>query len=775
MIIRRFAPTKVHDYKLIDRLFENLAMLAYGGMNILKRGEVFGVEFYASHKEAYYTFLLPDGHQDHLFESLQYTFKGAGFSDSPRPLPGPSDTFYTLGVKHHPFCPFKLKPVGELWNRLLITLDTLKEEEEIFIQILLEPLQDDWHDDYRAVYRDYLETGNSMGGVGMKRLLANGIRALADAPKKAFQGESDSPGGAKLKETDTKISQSGMRTCLRIATRSGRPTPLGHSILAAFRTMNAENEWQLEDVLRRKAFIRDWESAAFSRMGAPILCLDELRMFFQMPTEPSTKLSRMTPEEIKTDKRVTKSGILIGHTYSFNKEGEPVYYVTDPIDDFVRGRLVIAPPGGGKTTQIEMFWRQLASVGAGGALWDVADGKLFREAAAYVKEEHAKRCVMIDHTNEKYPPVFNFNALAGAGDDASQMFAELFDVLFQGENLTKSKNLMLKASASVFAFPESQFLEFTLMLRDEDYRKQIIPRLKAVNPDLYLWWMREFPRISDQELNRMTAPILERCDQLFYNPRLKCMMNGRGGAQRPRKWMDEGMLVHYNVSGGRFSEHEQRIVMAMYNQSYWSATLSREDLTCRDIRPRPFFLIYDEPQTYINATPMFRRAISKARKYSTSCNFFIQDAAQIASQSPALWQEILGMKPHIMLGHAGEASAKALASEFRPQSMENLLDIEQYEHTWWLKTYADKKAVAPIIVKTLDPGNFNTRDIRDDLARSRLQYAGRTIEDLSEDISARNMRMTREEYRQAINSYEVEAEEGVRWDHFDGDEMKGRK
>jgi hypothetical protein len=254
-----------------------------------------------------------------------------------------------------------------------------------------------------------------------------------------------------------------------------------------------------------------------------------------------------------------------------------------------------------------------------------------------------------------------------------------------------------------------------------------------------------------------------RLDNFLYNKKMRNILCQKGGNMNPTQWMNEGKIVIFNLSNGTFTEAEQRMLMALHNMMFWNATLAREEKTKKGIEPKPFHLIYDEPQTYINATPMFSRAISKARKYRVSLSFFIQEAEQIIKEAPALWKEILGMSPHLMIGPVSETTAKHVQKELGV-SVEEIMAIKNHKFYWLLKTYVNKEAVKPVVVKTCPPRHqrelLNSSHVEEVKAKSRALFCQLPKEELNADITARSMGITLEEYYKKLSEEDdVEVEE----------------
>ncbi|MNQ54898.1 TraM recognition site of TraD and TraG [compost metagenome] len=786
MTLYDFAPNLEMDYKRLDVLTEALHSVYNDSIlkDIREGQEAISLELLGEDKRSSYVLGFPDRYRTYLVDRIKYTYRGSGIvvrEHDIRPFPSEHTLCCSLTLRHHPFRALQLALKGEFTSHLLNAYDGLEEKERAWIQILIEPMGSDWADECWDKYNAYLQGEEVINGVGVGMVLAKGIKALSDIPrniaKDAFSQQDEARKGEKLKSTELKLRQQAFRVSVRIAIQApsdSRRSTILMGIVNAFRSMNDSNEWRTASVFRKEKFLEmmlQRKMPAFD--STVILCRDEVKGFWQMPTKDmdAESITQMTPEETSVSPLILKSGIQIGNVPIFGGDGPPVYIPVDNVDDAAKVRLWISSPGGGKSTQIEFFTEGAAQHGHGFAVYDGKDGVMFHRVLSTLSRTHnEERFAIIDYENEQRPPIFNFNALGAEGQSAGSMFVELFELIFKGQSLITSKSFAVKCAQAVFTDPQATFLEFIMMMRDEDFRKTIIPRIRSINPDLYLWWRQEFPKISNDELNRMCRPILDRIENdVLYNQTMGRIICGRGGRIAYSKWMEEGKMVFVNAPLGFFSEPELRLIMALHNFASWNATLSRRKITQTGKRARLFHLLYDEPQNYMDATPTIQTAIAKARAYSVSYNFFIQEAEQIMEKAPALWKTILGMSPALMVGAVSENTARQLKAELGI-STEDILRVKELPYHWWYRGYADKAAVRPVIIKSLTPIDIRKPPLplvdRRVLKFQNAQHFGSmTREQIDEDITARHYKLSVEDYRRLLRSYAKDDsdEEGVEW------------
>jgi hypothetical protein len=775
----RIAPMLNNDNSSIDTIIKSFQSIKNHQLfKEFRDGQpVVALELYANHQKSYYMMTVPTSHKQLFKERFQSAFEGGGIKEESHVgWPFVEDDENTLiayvNLAKDSFFPLRMDDSMICKDVLHVTED-LKEGEECFLQILIEPVDDGWQDEMERVYEMYLQ-GKHQGTA--RGILKSGGRALdSKITQFAFSLSNEdevlfSRKHRQIKEVNQKFRQSGFHVVIRIAVKAKdyhRKNDILEGIVGAIKTSNYYNGWQTTPVIRKKTafqLLKNRQMPLLSRNN--LLCEDELKVLLRFPTKEveAVRLERMNPNEERIDVRLTQQIIQMGTSIEYGSKGKPVGFSIASNDTASKARLWIAPPGSGKSTAVKIFKNGAMEAGHGGSIFDVADGRLYYEAIETTPPEYRDRLVLVNFADRDYPHIFNFNSLGTDAEDVGMMFAEFFEVYFKTAHNHRMNSLLKKAAMTNFTDPDATFLELIKLMRDEDYRKNFLATIRKSHPDLFLWWKTEFPKIakSDTQMNEILQPILYRLDNLQYNKRLGPIFCGRGGKLHISRWMNGGMWVLYNLSNGVFLENEQRMLMSFLNYAYWTATLQRESLLQRGIEPPVHHKMYDEPQTYMTATPIFELSISKSRKYRVSDNFLIQNPTQVIKQDEALWQQIIGMNPHIILGGGLDLkNLKIMAQEFNI-SVEDLKRLEQLEYHWYFKTYVGKEAIKPFIFHSLDVPKSYGRD--KELERKWREYfAPLSVEEVKLDIQARSFNMTVDEYQKLIESYDDidDDEEGV--------------
>jgi hypothetical protein len=774
----RVAPTTDNDNAHIDSLIKSFhGTLNRQMMKNIRGGQtVVSLELYGNSTQSFYMYTVPVKYKGMIKERIQSAFKGGGVQEySHAGWPFVDDTKNTLAAElklsKEPFFPISMEKDAMICKDILHVTEQLKENEEVFIQILLEPAEDGWQDELERAYEDYL-AGNSRGHSG--GLFKSGGKKIDDLITRLSEslGESSPTESNRkhrqIKEFGHKRNQQGFHVTVRLLANAPtyeKRNDLIEGLASGFRTSSSHNHWTLSPVFRKGHTLDAVKNRKPGLLGQPnLFCDEEVKTLLRFPTKEieTFKLERMTPNEKTIDDRVTDRIIEMGTSVAFRESGKKVGFSITDDDTSCKSRLVIAPPGSGKSKLIQIFKDGACEHGHGGSVFDVADGQLYYECIESTRPEHRDKLVLVNYTNQEYPHIFNFDSLGRDADTIGDMFAEFFQVFYKTAANYRMNSFTRKAAMTAFSQPDATFLELIKSMRDEDYRKQVLPILRKENPELFLWWKTEFPKIvkTDSQASEILQPILYRLDELQMNKRLGPIFCGRGGKLDILKWMNDGRWVLYNLSNGVFLEHEQRILMSFLNYAYWIATLSRESMLQRKDRPTPHHKMYDEPQTYMSATPIFELSISKSRKYRVSDNFFIQNPSQVADKNPALWKQIIGMKPHIMIGGGlDDDSMKLMTKEFNI-TWDELKQLESLERHWYFKTYVQKQALPPFIFRAKDfVQNFGRQD--ELIEKWRQHFAPLHIDEVQRDKEARNLNLSVEEYEKLLESYDDETEEGV--------------
>lgn len=778
----RLAPTVDNDNKNIDTLIKAFhSVLNRQMFKNLRGGQpVIAFEFYADSSRSFYLYTVPTKYSSMLKERMQSAFKGGGIKEyDHKGWPFVDDHKNTLvanlQLSKQPYFPISMDVNAMICKDLLHVTENLKNEEKAFIQILIEPAEDGWQSDLERAYEEYL-IGGSKGGTGS--FLKSGGRKLDEIItdlSSTIGGSVSSASSAEIKrhrqikEFSHKRNQKGFHVSVRLVAEAKTyeaRNDIIEGLSAAFKTGNAQNGWELVPVFRKSHAMLATRARQIGILTAQnLLCEDEVKTLIRFPTKDveTMKLERMKPDESVVDERITRDIISVGTSIEYDSKGKTVGFSIANPDTASKSRLWIAPPGSGKTTAVKRFMQGAMEVNHGGSIFDIADGSLYYGAIECTKPEYRDRLVLVNFANEQYPHIFNFSSLGRDSDTIGAMFTEFFEVFFKTQSNHRMNSFLRKASMTVFTNPDNTFLELILLMRDEDFRKKFLPTIRKDHPELFLWWKTEFPKIakSDSQITEILQPILYRLDNLQFNKNLGPIFCGKGGKLEIARWMNEGKWVLYNLSNGVFLENEQRMLMSFLNYAYWTATLQRESFLQRGIEPPIHHKMYDEPQTYMNATPIFELSISKSRKYRVSDNFLIQSPTQVIDKNEALWQQILDMQPHIILGGGlNIKNLKIIASQFGLEPDE-LKQLEQLEYHWYFKTYVGKNALKPFI---FDGSGLPPAYGRDDILEQkwRMHFAPKSIDEIKLENNARNFKLSVDEYKKLIESYdEQDDEEGV--------------
>lgn len=776
----RIAPTTDNNNAELGTLIKSFYSIRNDQLFKALRGgqPVIAFELYADHNTSFYLYTVPARHKILMKERIQAAFKGAGVKEHthkgwPFEEDPPDTLIATLNLTKNPIFPLQLGDTMICKDMLHVT-EELREGEKAFVQILIEPILDSWQEDLEKTYEAYLRgdpvaDGNWLQAGG--RMLDSSITRWVNTIGK--QKQSERPSQKKHRQINDfhkKIRQSGFHVAVRLAVQAkdyGRRNDIIEGLAGSFKATNYYNNWRLSGVLFKKAALMSIQRRQMPLMSSHnLLCEDELKGLLCFPTKDikTKRLERMVPDEEHVDQRITSAIIPVGYSIEYDSRGKEVGFSIANPDTAAKARLWIAPPGSGKSTAVKVFMQGALAVGHGGSIFDVADGRLYLEAIECTPPERRDKLVLVDFANQEYPHVFNFSSLGTDADTIGMMFAEFFEIFFHTASYARMNSFLQKSAITVFTDPDSTFLELILMMRDEDYRRKFLPKIRKTHPDLYLWWKSEFPKIAKSEamINEILQPILYRLDNLQYNKRIAPIFCGRGGRLEIAKWMNEGRWILYNLSNGVFLETEQRMLMSFLNYAYWTATLSREAMLQRKQEPILHHKMYDEPQTYMTATPVFELSISKSRKYRVSDNFLIQNPTQVIKRDPALWSQIIGMNPHILVGGGLDNDGLKEMASILKISKEELAQLESLEYHWYFKTYVGKESLKPFIfnAKGMLPKSYGPDPALQQKWRRIL--APKTVDEHREDISARNLKLTVQEYRELLESYEhKEEEEGV--------------
>lgn len=606
--------------------------------------------------------------------------------------------------------------------------------EEMWIQILARPLDDDWQDKgFKFV--DEIKSGKS---VSFGRELGNALLAVPGHVLSNFFSGLNAPPEAKVpdnkevklssgqqalvKAVEEKITKLGYQVKIRI-TYLGNDPALGRmrlqSLIGGFKQFNTTNlNGFAAGPTKTGSDGLDEYRARLFMSGGSTFNIEELASIYHLPHQSvetpnlvwSNTKSSEPPANLPSEK-VTQPGevSLFGAT---NFRGTQIKFGIKRID---RGRhlYIIGQTGTGKSKLLNLLALSDIYHNQGMAIID-PHGDFATDMLQFIPEYRLKDVIYFNPTDRDYP--FAFNPLeiydeAFKNDISSEMVGVLkrmFDSW--GPRL---EYILRYTILALLDYPDSTMLGITRMLTDKEFRKAVIKEIK--DPVVKAFWVTEFASWNDKFATEAVAPILNKVGAFVANPLIRNIIGQPKSSFDLRKAMDEGKILVVNLSRGQIGEDNASVLGALMVTKIQLAAMSRANMPM-DQR-RPFYLYVDEFQNF--ATDSFATILSEARKYALNLTV----ANQYVSQMPEEVRDaVFGNVGSMITFRVGANDSAILGKYFAPTFEPDDLIKLNNQHIFVNMSIDGEKAL-PFSAKTLrmpDPEDDRTDEI---IANSRKVYA----------------------------------------------------
>lgn len=441
-----------------------------------------------------------------------------------------------------------------------------------------------------------------------------------------------------------------------------------------------------------------------------------------------------------------KDGLNLGN--DFYKSTNIIKYPINHFDDLCKCWIYVGDPGCGKTTLAENQGVQIAEINnlpsfktCGFCAIDVADGMLIDNIMMALPENRLEDVILLDFSNKKLLPGIN---LLEFGEEVEKQFphfihAEIIS-FFKGrfgeqigfasqDLLSNALNAILKQTD----YPKT-LISIMKMFTESDYREQILSSLRKNkrNASIIKYWER-FETQSPSVKRDMTKPILNKVGNLTEDY-IKSIICQNHSTIDFRKIMDEGKILLIKSPKIAVGKPNIEILIPVILSKFWISALSRFDTPNKDMR-RPYFLICDEPQSYLNSVGV-EEMLTEMRKYRLGLHFFFQSPEQAQLQS--VIRMMLEVRPQIISFSLGRGGASTLSKEFETGDVDKdianryaILNLPKY-HAMCRFLYKTDKSV--ILLHTNNTAKHIRKKIPDIVIENSQKYL-RPVEEILDEIA----------------------------------------
>lgn len=629
-------------------------------------------------------------------------------------------------------------------------LSKLEEEgEEIWIQILARPVDDDWKKPGLNYVKLKKEGKSSVkfdfGSILMEplELVKDFIHITFVGPLEPKEGGKDGPKMSTEDESmisgiEEKSEKLGYATKIRlvyVASDAKKSKERIQATIGAFKQFNTTN---LNGFKGRGVgssmgrFLSDYKNRIFLDEGFH-LNIEELASIYHLPhtSVETPNISWTTfktaepPTNLPTLENTEPDDIALFAETNFRTSKPVVFGIKR--DDRRRHMYIIGKTGMGKTKLMENLIINDIKNGEGVALID-PHGESFDFILNRIPKERMKDVVIFNPADTKFPVAFNPMEVIDESlkIQTASGIVGTFKKIF---GYSWGPRLEYIFNYTVLALLDSEggtLLGVVRMLTDKKYRAKIVDNVK--DPVVKKFWTDEFSTYNDKYASEAIAPILNKVGQFISNSLIRNVIGQPKSSFNIRKLMDDQKIFLINLSVGRIGETNATLLGSFMITAIHLAAMSRADMNEED--RKDFYFYVDEFQNF--ATESFNNILSEARKYRLSLTIANQFLAQI--EDSGVKDAVFGNIGTMITFRVGASDASELAQEFSPPfEAQDIINLPK-QHIY-LKMIIDGQAEAPFSAKALTVDLSKKSDFVDEIIESSRKQFANPVEQVESLVS----------------------------------------
>lgn len=546
--------------------------------------------------------------------------------------------------------------------------------EEIWVQILVRPVADEWHKTTEK-WIEGVRAGKKSSTVKYVGWIPQMLEALWKPPeaseKVTVAKELSDRDKTRIAEAEKKATKLGYQVKIRIAYLGESQVSARQqmqAIVGTFKQFNSTNlnGFKVTGGSFAKESLLPYRQRQFG-FNSFILNIEELASVFHLPhtnvetpnivwassktAEPPAKLPILTGNPA-VDENISAFGLTnfrgINHQFGMLRT------------DRSRHVYIIGQTGAGKSGLLELFALSDIFHGQGYAIID-PHGDLAVNNMRFIPGSRMQDVVYFNPADTAYPVGFNPLEVTNP-EQKSNISSEVIGVLKRmfGESWGPRLEYILRYTIlALLDRPSTTMLDISRMLTDKKFRKETLTY--CTDTVVLQFWNVEFASWTDKFAAEAIAPVLNKVGAFTANPTIRNIIGQPKSTFNIRQIMDEGKILIVNLSKGLIGEDNAAILGSFLVTKIQLAAMSRSDIPNIADR-RPFYLYVDEFQNF--ATDSFATILSEARKYALNLTVANQ---YISQMTDTVRDAVFGNVGSMISFRVSADDAPILSKQFEPQ------------------------------------------------------------------------------------------------------------
>ena len=630
-------------------------------------------------------------------------------------------------------------------------LSSLGDEEEIWIQTMIKPIDDSWQEKGEKIIKDIKDPPKfeSMLKVILKEIfhftygIAKGTvtnLGEAEAAKKEEKKPSEMTGSQQtaIKGIEEKISLLGFASQVRIMS-VGLNEVMAHTklqqVIAAYKQFStiSQNSFTFREITNDRLSMDLFKARTFGETDN-IFNIVELGSLYHFPsmtvTSPTIAWSGSKKGEPPAnlpipDENDTQEMTVFAQTNFRNSMRKFGIKKTDR-------RLhmyCIGKTGTGKSTLLENMIVDDIERGRGVGVVD-PHGELIKHILEYIPENRINDVVLFNPADVDNP--IGFNLLENVNAEYKNIVASgvvgVFKKIFGESWGPRLEYILRNTIMALLDYPKSTLLGINRVLTDAAYRRDVVNIIK--DPVIRDFFVNEYEKYDPKFRAEAIAPIQNKVGQFLSSSVIRNIVGQPNSTIDINKIMDDGKIFLVDLSIGKIGEDNSALLGSMLITRIQLAAMARTNMP-EDER-RDFYLYVDEFQNF--ATESFAVILSEARKYHLNLIMANQYVSQMLE---SVANAVFGNVGTLVSFRVGSHDADVIQKELEPVfSTTDLVNLSNYQI--YLKMAINGVTTPAFSASTL-PRKAEKSGLEDQIiSASRRNWASRR-DDVEEYISEWSM------------------------------------
>ncbi len=368
------------------------------------------------------------------------------------------------------------------------------------------------------------------------------------------------------------------------------------------------------------------------------------------------------------------------------------------IDDADRRRhvYIIGQTGTGKSTLQEQMILSSIYKGQGVAVID-PHGEMVEKLLRYIPKSRKNDIAYFDPSDTENPPAFNILSVDKKGREliANELIG-IFQKMFENSWGPRMEQILYNSIMGLAEAPNATLVDIPAFITTKAFREECLRH--CTDEHVTSFWHDQFDVLDPKLQRESVVAVLNKVEKFLNNKIIRNVFASKRNRFNFDFIMNKQKILLVNLSKGRISPINSEIIGSMIVSRLLIDAMKRINIP--EEERKDFFLYIDEFQNFVSSVSAFENILSEARKYRLNLTVAHQYMSQLP---PELRSAIFGNVGTVMAFRTGLEDAAILVKQFGENEVtqEQLTTLVPF--TLYSRSVKNNKITGAVKVKTLGP------------------------------------------------------------------------